>query len=251
MGGTIRRLHRILGLGMDQVSVNELAGDHVESDERREGLSLWGHASFLANNVLRRLETPASADMGGHFMPALLVICAGIAVYLLGGKGASPESRPSWPMIPLALGVLGLIVQTSRTHGFPVRSGVFPALVAGFGAIADAVVMPISLPEEHLIRVGLVVLGSTGPAVFIMLARCMPRVPSWGAARCALADDRWLRLTWQLVPLGLALIAVGEVMTSPRYQQPNSVQVGALLMGLGLAWMARIFYVAGRALPVG
>lgn len=245
-GRTIERIHRILGSGMAPQAVDELAGNHVESDERRNGLTPRHHAEFLANNVVRRLVTPASSDMGAHFLPALVVTGVGIAIYLLGGEGASPDSAPTWPMIPLAVGVIWLIIQTSRANGFPVRTGTIPALVAGFGALADAAVMPIYFPEEQFIRAGLVILGLTGPSVFLLLAKMSPQVVSWETVRAVLARSRRLRLTWYLLSAGLALIAFGEVLAWSRFELPNSLQIGAVVTGIGLAWMAQSFYVAGR-----
>ena len=243
---TIVRLHRLVGLGMNARSVEELATDHLESHERRARLGVLGHAEFLVNNVWRRFATPPSADLGAHFLPALLVTGLGIAIYVAGGTGATPEASPTWPVIPVVVGIIWLVVETARASGFPTRRAVAPALMASFGALADALVMPVALPEDNSIRLGMAVFVVGCPLVFIRLATRSREGLPWDEVRDLLAVDRVLRVGWHILSLSLALIAVGEMFTLARLWLPGSFRIGAIVAGLGFAWMARSFHVAAR-----
>ncbi len=245
--GTIVRLHRLVGIGMDVRSVEQLANEHLESDERRVGLSAIDHAEFFANNIVRRFTTPPSTDLGAHFLPALLVTGLGIAIYVAGGVGATAEASPTWPVVPVIIGIIWLVIQTARAHGFPTRRAVAPALVAAFGSFADALVMPVVLPEDNSIRLGMVVLAFAAPVVFIRLATRSREDLSWKQVRELLAIDRTLRVGWRLLSLSLALIAVGEMFTLVRLWLPGSFRIGAVIAGFGFGWMARSFHLAARA----
>lgn len=243
---TIDRMHRVLGLGMDPRTVTELAGDHVESNERRHGLRKSEHAEFLLNNVVRRINTSPAMDLGAHFLPALVVTGLGIAIYLVGGSSAAPSGSPSWPVGVVAAGVVWLVVAASRVQGFPTQRALAPASLLSLGVLLDALVMPVVLPEDHCIRLGMVVMGLTCPTIFLLLRRHGPHDLSWVEVRLAILADRPLRLAWRALAVGLAVIAVGEVLALSRYELPNGLQVGAVISGGGLAWMARSFHAAAR-----
>lgn len=244
---TIGRFHRILGVGMDRRAVAQLAADHLESNERRRGLAPRDHAEFFLNNLARRVNTSPARDLGAHFLPGLIVTGLGIAIYSLGGAIA-PTTRgsPSWPVAVVAIGLVWLVVVTSRTHGFPTRGALVPASVLSLGSVLDAMVMPIVVPEDHVLRIGLLVLGLTCPMIFLRLRSRGRHSLSWVEVRVAILDDRALRVAWRGVALGLALIAFGEVLALSRYELSNPLQVGAVISGVGLAWMARSFHAAAR-----
>jgi len=244
--GTIVRLHRLLGVGMNSGTVDELASEHLESYERRTRLSVRAHAEFLVNSVARRLTTPPSADLGAHFLPALIVAGLGIAIYVAGGTGATADASPTWPVIPVTLGIIWLAVETGRAHGFPTRRGVAPAFIAAFGAISDALVMPVVLPEDNCIRLGMVIIAVACPAVFVRLARRTPEGLPWKQVRQMLGTDRALRVAWHFLTLSLALMAIGEMFTLARLWLPGSFRIGAVISGLGFAWMARSFHASAR-----
>lgn len=243
---TIGRLHRVLGLGMDPRAVAELAGDHVESDVRRHGLRTKEHAEFLLNSVVRRINTSPAMDFGAHFLPALLLTGLGIAVYLAGGSSAAPSGSPSWPVGVVAVGVVWLVVAASRVRGFPTHRALAPISVLSMGVLLDALVMPIVLPEDQCIRFGMLVMGVTCPVVFLRLRSHGPHDLSWVQVRLAILADRLLRLAWRTLAVGLAVIAVGEVAALSRHELPNGLQIGAVISGAGLAWMARSFHAAAR-----
>lgn len=243
---TIGRLHRALGLGMDPRAVAELAGDHVESFERRQGLRPRQHAEFLLNSVVRRINTSPAQDLGAHFLPALLLTGTGIAIYLAGGSSSAPSGSPSWPVAIIAVGVVWLAVAASRARGFPTRRALAPASLLSLGVLLDALVMPVVLPEDHCIRFGMVVMGLTCPTIFLRLRRQGPHDLSWVEVRLAILGDRLLRVLWRALAVGLAVIAVGEVLALSRHELPNALQIGAVISGAGLAWMARSFHAAAR-----
>jgi hypothetical protein len=243
---TIVRLHRLIGMGMDPGAVSELASDHIESHERRSGLPVRSHAEFLVNNLVRRFGTSPAADLGAHFLPALLLTGIGMAIYLGGGQGAKPGAPPTWTMVPLVLGLASLAVQTARASGFPTRSAIAPALLFAFGAVADAMVMPTVLPEDDAIRLGLVIFAVTCPLVFVRLGAKTRRRLSWTQIRGHLATDSVLRVIWRFLSLSLVLLAVGEMVAIMRFELPGSFRVGAVIAGVGLAWMARSFHLAAR-----
>jgi hypothetical protein len=244
--GTVARLHRLIGLGMDMRAVEELAAQHLDSIERRQRLTPMAHAEFLLNNLIRRANTPPRSDLGAHFLPALAVTAVGMGIYLSGGQGPHPNSTPGWPLFPLGIGLLWLIVQTCRARGFPTRGAIGPSLVMGTGALADAIVMDPVVPEDHLIRVGLVLMGFTQPLLFILLSRRSRSSLGWPEMRRLLLAESSLAYTWYLLSAGIALVAAGELLALARYELPNSLQVGALISGVGLAWMAQSFVVATR-----
>jgi hypothetical protein len=242
----IERLHRVLGLGMDSRAVAELASNHIETKDRRNGLTARGHAEFLLNNLVLRFRTPPSSDLGAHFFPALGLTILGIVIYLLGGRGPDPGTSPRWPLVPLALGLIWLIVQTSRVHGFPTRGAVGPAVLTGCAALADAFVMPVVVPEDYGIRVGLVILALAGPTVFLRFRAKSRYILSWPEVRNILATDNALRLAWNLLSVGLVLIALADGFALSRYHLPDSLRIGSLVSGVGLAWLAQSFHRAGQ-----
>lgn len=246
---TIVRLHRYFGLGMDPSAVAELTADHLESYERRSGLPARTHAEFLVNSLVHRFATPPSADFGAHFLPALVLTGIGMAIYMGGGTGASPTAPPTWAMVPLVAGLAGLAVQTARASGFPTRGAIAPSVVFAFGAIADAVVMPTVLPEDNSIRLGLVIFAVTCPLVFLRLAARQQGRVSWAEIRAQLDTDPALRVIWRFLSLSLVLMAAGEMVAIMRFELPGSFRVGAVIAGVGLAWMARSFHLAVRARP--
>ena len=207
---------------------------------------MLAHAEFLVNNVRRRFTTPPSADLGAHFLPALLVVGLGIVIYVVGGTGATPDASPTWPVIPVTLGIVWLLVETARANGFPTRRAVAPSLVAAFGSLADALVMPVVLPEDNFIRLGMVIFAVACPLVFIRLGTRSRNGLSWEEVRSLLTSDRVLRLGWRLLSLSLAFMALGEMFTLARLWLPGSFRIGAIVSGLGFAWMARSFQVAAR-----
>lgn len=244
---TIGRLHRILGVGMDPRAVAELAADHLESSERRDGLAPRAHAEFFLNNLARRINTSPARDLGAHFLPALIVTGLGIAIYSAGGAfSTTTGGSPSWPVAVVAVGLVWLVVVTSRTQGFPTQGALAPASVLSLGAILDAMVMPVVVPEDHGLRIGLVVLGLTCPMIFLRLRSRGRHSLAWAEVRVAILEDRALRAAWRGVALGLAIIACAEVLALSRHELSNALQVGAVISGVGLAWMARSFHAAAR-----
>jgi hypothetical protein len=244
---TIGRLHRILGVGMEPRAVAELAAEHLESNERRHGLAPRDHAEFLLNNLARRINTPPARDLGAHFLPALIVTGLGIAIYSAGGTfSTAPTGAPSWPVAVVAVGLVWLVVVTSRTQGFPTRGALVPASVLSLGAVLDALVMPVVVPEDHSLRIGLVIMGLTCPVIFLRLRSRGRHSLSWVEVRVAILEDRALRAAWRGVAFGLMLIAFAEVLALSRHELSNALQVGAVISGVGLAWMARSFHAAAR-----
>ncbi|MGQ0680530.1 MAG: hypothetical protein ACT4OM_12905 [Actinomycetota bacterium] len=242
----IDRIHRILGLGMAEDSIEELAADHVETARKRRGLNWRGHLGFIFNNPARRLTTSPRTDMGAHFLPSLFVSVAGVLIYLIGGKGPTPDQGPSWPMLPLAAGVVWLSLVSYRVRGFPTKGAIWPMLLTSFGAIADAVVLPVTVPEDNLIRVGLAVLGVAGPAVFVMFSRKNPDGLEWKEVVEFLAGNPRAMALWHLLSVGLGLIATGELLALVRPELPTTLRIGAVVSGVGLFWMAESFHRATR-----
>lgn len=231
---------------MSEDTVGELTAEHLDSEERRKGLNLRGHAGFLYNNLIRRLSTSPWDDLGAHFLPSLLLAAVGILIYLLGGEGPQPGSTPSWPLIPLGIGLVWLIVQTCRAHGFPTEGAIGPATVMGLGALANAWVLPIVYPEDRLIWIGLVLMGLAEPGLFVLLARRGGEALSWQQMREALLTDRSLRRVWHTLTLGLVLIAIPGILAPLHPELPATLRFGAAITGLGLAWMAQSFYAITR-----
>lgn len=231
---------------MNAETVDELTAEHLESEERRKGLKLRGHAGFLFNNLFRRLSTSPWDDLGAHFLPSLVLAAVGIAIYLSGGEGPSPGSTPSWPLIPLGIGLVWLIVQTCRARGFPTKGAIGPATVMGLGALANAWVLPITYPEDRLIQVGLVLMGLAEPGLFLLLERRGGKALSWQQMREALLTDRALRRVWHMLALGLVLIAIPGIVAPLHPELPATLRYGAAITGFGLAWMAQSFYVITR-----
>ena len=106
--------------------------------------------------------------------------------------------------------------------------------------------MSIVLPEDNSIRLGLLIFSVACPVVFLRLgARTRARL-SWTEVHRFLVDDRILRFAWHALSVSLALIAVGEIVALSRLSLPSSFRIGAVVAGLGLAWMARSFHAVAR-----
>lgn len=248
---TIAKIHRVIGWGMDMDTIDDLAADHIEAQDLRQRLTLRSHAEFLLNNLIRRLEASPQSDLGAHFLPSLALAGAGMAIYLGGGAGPEPGSEPGWPLIPLSVGVLWLFLSACRARGFPTTGAIAPSLVMSFGALCDAWVMTIVLPEDLAIRAGLVLMGISQPALFITLARLLPGRLSWAQMRQALLNSRPLRVIWLVLAAGVACIAAGDLLAVGRHELPNTMQAGAVITGLGLGWMAHAFVAATRRPQAG
>ena len=244
---TIDFLHRFLGVGMDRATVSLLASEHIDTISRHQVLTTLEHLEFLYNNVARRFDTPPKSDLGAHFVPSLLMTCLGVGIYLAGGKAAIPNTAPAWPVIPLVAGLFWLFIQSVRAGGFPTRGAIFPSLVTAFGTGVDALLLPIVNIEDHFVRAGLYVFTAAGPAMFIMLRFVGPEDGlSWLEMRDALAGSRRLRSAWNLLFVSITLLAVGELLAAPRSELPDTLQAGAAIAGVGLAWMAQSFRRAVR-----